>query len=493
MAANPQPYPSEPEWWRKVFDPECVKRYGLRQRPYPDGPDSLTWSTRTAYDIAAGMTKEAALAKHMRDLDRELDLLPNQTACVRPLVGPLRKEGGRFRDDLGYRRVLADSSFNLMRMLKLHPSLFDQIVSDTVTCRYQITRTFLFVGGWSGFWDNAEVLPPWPVQKWLFSRESGHLRPAGLGPVLPGWSDWPDLFRRLCREYRQRKLRLHVTTGDVQIICQDQAQEIAFHEMAARIAAEEGGSDVIAFWEVTNEYPLNRPHGGAQREIDQMGRVIDAVKRILPDVLCTEGAAVSEEPDRLRESVAHGDLCTVHITRDPFPLCLKRSLGVQYWEGAWGALGFPFNHAEPKGMNAPPYDDGRGDDMYAPSFDPAEMTALHAMIALTGAADNYFTGSSVKLTNLNSAVWGYREIPEMLERELPEDVSRWNRETAGGGAILYFVEPGGKRFATATHESWDTAPPRSVARWRCYSGDAVSDGTGTPPRNVTGAIFGEFA
>lgn len=69
-----QPYPSEPEWWRPVFDAEAAKRYARVGRPYPDGPDSLTWSTRTAFDIGKGLTKEDALAKHMKALEQELGL-----------------------------------------------------------------------------------------------------------------------------------------------------------------------------------------------------------------------------------------------------------------------------------------------------------------------------------------------------------------------------------------------------------------------------------
>lgn len=69
-----QPYPSEPDWWRQVFDVEVAKRYALKGRPYPDGPDSLTWSTRTAYMIRDGMTKEAALEKYLKELEQALGL-----------------------------------------------------------------------------------------------------------------------------------------------------------------------------------------------------------------------------------------------------------------------------------------------------------------------------------------------------------------------------------------------------------------------------------
>jgi hypothetical protein len=75
-----QPYPDEPEWWGKVFTPAVIGLYKEANRPFPDhGDDSVTldgfrhWS-RTAYDIRDGLTKEAALAKRIAELRKELGL-----------------------------------------------------------------------------------------------------------------------------------------------------------------------------------------------------------------------------------------------------------------------------------------------------------------------------------------------------------------------------------------------------------------------------------
>lgn len=69
-----QPYPDERTWWPQVFDGEVALRYGRAGKAYPDGPSAFRWASRTAYDIRGGLTKEASLAKHLEELERELGL-----------------------------------------------------------------------------------------------------------------------------------------------------------------------------------------------------------------------------------------------------------------------------------------------------------------------------------------------------------------------------------------------------------------------------------
>lgn len=68
-----QPYPDEVTWWEAVFDAEVAKRYASKGQTFPN-PRSARWSNRTAYDIRGGMTKEASMAKHLKELDQELGL-----------------------------------------------------------------------------------------------------------------------------------------------------------------------------------------------------------------------------------------------------------------------------------------------------------------------------------------------------------------------------------------------------------------------------------
>lgn len=69
-----QPYPDEQTWWPQVFDVEVSKRYALKGITYPDNARAFRWASRTAYDIADGMTKENSLAKHLKELEQELGL-----------------------------------------------------------------------------------------------------------------------------------------------------------------------------------------------------------------------------------------------------------------------------------------------------------------------------------------------------------------------------------------------------------------------------------
>jgi hypothetical protein len=69
-----QPYPDERTWWPNVFDVEVGARYARAGKLYPDGASAFRWASRTAYDIAAGMTKEESLAKHLKELEQELGL-----------------------------------------------------------------------------------------------------------------------------------------------------------------------------------------------------------------------------------------------------------------------------------------------------------------------------------------------------------------------------------------------------------------------------------
>lgn len=91
------PYPDENAWW-PIFEQEVANRYAAAQHPFPD-PAAFRWHARTAYDIAAGLTKEASAAKHLRELDAALGLTPPP-----PPVNllPIRIDGARyFRTDAG--------------------------------------------------------------------------------------------------------------------------------------------------------------------------------------------------------------------------------------------------------------------------------------------------------------------------------------------------------------------------------------------------------
>jgi hypothetical protein len=115
--------------------------------------------------------------------------------------------------------------------------------------------------------------------------------------------------------------------------------------------------------------------------------------------------------------------------------------------------------------------------------------ALYAMHALTGQASNWFSGAAVRSWQPLESEWGFRELPPLFAEYLPEDVTTWDRETAGRGAILYWTR--GKEFRTVAFDGWDSTPPRAVAEWKLLQGTGVQAGSGQPP-NATGLLVGRF-
>lgn len=429
-------------------------------------------------EVRLQLCKEELYRRIQKVAQGDLPVVPGQPSS-RPLIGPLRVEGKFFRDDTGFRRVLFCSWFPALRILRDDPSEFERQINVIADAGYQGIRVFLAVGGWMDFWDGREVVPV-SFKKWHYTQN--FLRSdRSDGLQLSAWPDYDDLLRNLLRACKVRGLRLHVTTGDMQMICPDPNQELELHKRFARICAEEGGRDVIALAEVTNEFPLNRNGGDSPASIEQMGRIIRAWRELIPGVLTAQGAIPqNEEPESLRLSSTHGDICMTHTTRDPFAMSLKRTLGLVYWEGDYRGFEKPFWQGEPSGPGA---------DSYQRLDDPASLTALYAMHALTGQASNQFSGPAVRSKVPLESVWGFRELPRLFAAHLPEDVAAWEHGSNRSGGIEYWWED--KRFATATVKDWDPIPPAPIASWTLYSGDNVVHGTGTPPR-CTGLIVGTF-
>ena len=399
--------------------------------------------------------------------------------ATRPLIGRLRIQDRLFYDDSGPRRVHFCSWFPALRILRDTPEEFYRQLDSITRAGYQGVRVFGAVGGWDDYWNGREVAPVTFV-KWFFT--GNHLRTDSYSYTVEAWPDYDDLLRELLQACRERKLRLHFTTGDMQIICPDVNEEIDLHRRFARICAEEGGTEVIALAETTNEFPLNRYGGDGPESIAQMGRILEVWTEALPGVLTAMGAIPqNEEPDSLYKASTHGDVCAVHVTRDPAMQCIKRTLGLVWWEGDYRAFPKPYWEGEPCGP---------GPDSYARQDDPAILTATYTMMAVTGQASNWFQGAGVRSHEPLESEWGFIELPLILDAILPEDVALWPHGSNERGGIAYWFKD--KQFVTSSYIDWDTSPPQPVATWTIYDGVNVSSGTGTPPR-CTGAIVGTFA
>lgn len=411
--------------------------------------------------------------------------------CRRPLVGPLRIESRMFRDDTGFRRIFYCSWFPALRILRDNPTEFWRQLDAIVAAGYQGIRVFLAVGGWDDYWNGREVAPVTFV-KWFWT--GNHLRTDEYSYTVEAWPDYDDLLRTLLRACVERKLRLHVTTGDMQIICPDANEEIDLHRRFARICAEEGGTDVIGLVETTNEFPLNRAGGDSDESIVQMGRILDVWTETIPGVLVTAMGAIpqNEEPETLYKAATFGTTCAVHVTRDPVSVCLKRTLGLVYWEGDYRAFPFPYWEGEPAGP---------GEDSYQRQDDPANLVAIYAMHALTGQASVRFQGAAVRSFAPLESEWGFTELPALFDQFLPEDIAQWDHGSNRHGGIEYWWK--GNDFRTVVFADWDPTPPRPIKEWTLYTGTSIQTGTGAKlyrgnPRQRgtargTGLLVGTFA
>lgn len=446
--------------------------------------DAFRWFTRYGYSCR-NMPEPEAANKHIAELHRALNPEPQPEPgqpTNRPLIGPLRVESKLFRDDSGWRRVLFCSWFPALRILRDNPQEFERQINAIAGANYQGIRVFLAVGGWQPYWDGREVVP---VRFQKASFVDNHLRPKFDGPVIEAWPDYDDLLRTLLRACRSRKLRLHVTTGDCQILFplqSDQSRELDFHRRVSRICAEEGGTEIIALAEATNEFPLNRYGGESSESIAQMGHILDIWRQAIPGVLTAQGAIPqNEEPVALEKACTHGELCAVHPTRDPFPTCLKRTFGLVYYEGSYRSFPKPFWEGEPAGP---------GQDSYARLDDPASLVALYACHGITGQASNRFQGAAVRSLQPLESEWGFTELPALLAAHLPEDIATWDHGSDQRGGIEYWWKD--RDFRTFTCAEWNPAPPRPIDSWTLYTGTSQQSGTGTPPR-CTGLLVGRFA
>ena len=408
----------------------------------------------------------------------------------RPLVGPLRVQDKLLRDDTGYRRVFFASWFTALRTLRDNPDEFMRQLDVIAAKGYQGYRLFSLVGGWSKYWDGAEVVPV-PFTKWFYT--GNHLRTERLGARIDAWPDYDDLLRTLARETRKRGLRLEVTIGDSQIVFGCDAQsEIRFARRTAAILAQEGGLDLVALVEGTNEFPINRCGGDSDASVEQLGRVLAVWRELIPGVLTTEGAVISEEPEKLYLGAKYGQVAAVHVSRDPVEMHLKRSFGIVNFEGNWRVFPVPFWHTEPAGP---------GDDSYARVDNTAILTAIYAQHALLGNGSTYFNGPAVRGCIKTAgevclekgpleSTWGFAELPKLLAETLPEDVATWDHASDGRGGVMYWSS--GNDFRAVLYETWSAAPPRPIADWTLYAGDHVEHGTGTPPPKKTGLLVGRF-
>ena len=69
-----QPYPDEVEWFGGVYEPAVAACYREAGSVFPDNSAAFRWFSRCGWLIGNGMTKEAAMAKCIKELRAALGL-----------------------------------------------------------------------------------------------------------------------------------------------------------------------------------------------------------------------------------------------------------------------------------------------------------------------------------------------------------------------------------------------------------------------------------
>jgi hypothetical protein len=69
-----QPYPDEVEWFGGVYEPAVAACYREAGSVFPDNSAAFRWFSRCGWLIGSGMTKEAAMAKCIKELRAALGL-----------------------------------------------------------------------------------------------------------------------------------------------------------------------------------------------------------------------------------------------------------------------------------------------------------------------------------------------------------------------------------------------------------------------------------
>jgi hypothetical protein len=406
------PYPDEHTFWKEYQQAVkgCYNEAG-RQFPDPNDPDAYMWFSRCGYDSRTMPANQAA-EKHIKGLREALGISPIPEPepepepepgekVVRPIQGYVRTEGGKWRDDSGFRSFRIMSWFPALRCYRDNPTEVKKEL-DNIALYWQGIRVFwnLGVDWWAGYEIN---------------------------PKMGGF----DMsFVEFLKECQKRGLRVSLTSGDMQVL-QPSGSEDAWHEHIATLAKTV--DQITASWHgVWNEGWQNTTRERAN--IETARRI--AQKRIaiypwgahgLTDPAGFDDNGDPEDPQTLATwSQPPANFTLVHGTR-VFPDSIRRAFNLMY-EGT-----FLVNQDEPVGP---------GPDVYQRDDDPRHLFGLYCMHVITGQMTTYFSGHGLKSWKQSGDFykdWGFKELPILWQQmQIPEDISTWTKKPGHhGDAAIY--------------------------------------------------------
>jgi hypothetical protein len=222
----------------------------------------------------------------------------------------------------------------------------------------------------------------------------------------------------------------------------------------------------MTLWENWNEGFQNTAFGNTPRQIEIGSRMFEIVKAGLsPAPLVAHTSFNNEDAEALIRSSVGADIIVIHGTRE-WPAAVE---GVsQVWRDRTraGTPLRPFWQGEPTGP-------GEGVSV-ARLEDPGKLTALYALIQITGQALVSVSGPGIWYHAPLDSVWGFRELPEFLGH-IPEDIALWDHQD--GGRLGWWTRSG--KAITVAIEGWELAPPRALKHWQAFGpGGGMLEGDG---------------
>lgn len=409
-----------------------------------------------------------------------------QVPSAHALEGPLRADGRAYADASGPRTVFFCSWFPALRIWRDDRAAATRELDVIAAAGWQGIRVFTAVGGWQPYWDGREVAPV------TFRKQ---LEGGRFGDQVAAWPDYDDQLRTFLAAVRARGLRLHLATGDAQMIFPGSEAERAFHQRVARLVRAGGGPDVVALYEVWNEGWQNNALEGSPEALAHARRILDEVRAIAPGVLTAISAAPPGSGDEGAVWADGADVTIVHGTREPPSRALADAFDLVHHSGAVRPLAKPIWQGEPTGP------DGERPEVYLPTNDPALLLALFTVHQMTGQASVFFNGPGLRYSEPLSRTWGFRELPALLAL-LPRDVGTWKHLTAGrstAGPLVALQYAGDGRtgpeglfqawsdqgVVAVVHGGtgpWEIEAVRPVRRWRVVGpGGIEHEGSGPFP------------
>jgi hypothetical protein len=404
--------------------------------------------------------------------------------AAEPLSGPLRVQGRSYADATGPRTVFFCSWFPALRIWRDDRDAAQRQLDAIAAAGWQGIRVFTAVGGWQPYWDGREVAPV------TFRKQFEGGAP---GALVEAWPDYDDQLRSFLAAVRARDLRLHLTTGDAQIVFPDADAERAFHRRVAGLVRDAGGSEVVALYEVWNEGWQNNALGQSDAALAQARAILQDVETVLPGALTAISAAPGgADPGAAAAWAAGAHVRVVHGPRSPPARALAEAFALVHDAGAVRPLEKPVWQGEPTGP------DGSRAEVYDPMNDPAWLLALYVVHQMTGQATVFFNGPAVRYHEPLDATWGFRELPRLFAL-LPRDIGTWPHVADGhhGSAPLTALQFGsGDRtgpdnlFQTWNDRHvvaviyggagpWELDARRPLRRWRVVGPEGVEhEGTG---------------